>query len=114
VNNQEAFDTVVLHLISMKEQSIDEDGECKYRGAYNQSCAVGVLIPDNQYKPWFENKSVYDIYDNVPELKEISRELLHDLQKAHDNDLNWGSNGFVSISKFEDIAEKYRLTIPKS
>lgn len=97
MTNQEAFDKMVTHLRTQgmrcmglinkdPEIGYPELGEtCVYRGEGDMRCAVGCLIPDDQYKDTLEGTSVEGIVDHVAALKGISVELLGDMQVTHDD-----------------------------
>jgi hypothetical protein len=59
LTRQEIFDKVATHLLTQGRRSMNEAGiSCAYRGEDGLKCAIGVLIPDDQYKPSFEGYSV--------------------------------------------------------
>lgn len=117
MNNQEAFTAVVRHARSQKEKCGSHDGiKCWYRGPENtdykgMKCFIGALIPDNEYEPsWDEDRGVNvdDIYIDVPTLENLNIGLLESLQVIHDicDIKDWED-------KFEEIANRFDLTIPK-
>lgn len=57
-SEQEVFDTVVLHLLKQEAKAEGEDGECLYRDPEGRKCAVGCLIPDEQYRDHMEGKGL--------------------------------------------------------
>lgn len=73
------------------EKSIpDEEIGCAYRGANGCKCAIGVLIPDDEYLPEMEGEIPIALHRIVKnhELKELLNKhayLLFDLQGIHDN-----------------------------
>lgn len=108
MNNQEAFNKMVRHLRSQKERSIAKDGVCLYRGSNGLKCAVGALIPDNEYTPEFEEVNAANVATKCPSLYGINHSLLHDMQYLHDNtDVKEWENGF------KDIAEDFDLYVPQ-
>lgn len=54
MNAQEVFDKVATHLLTQKKRSIDSKKGCLYRGPDGLKCAVGCLIPDEEYDPVME------------------------------------------------------------
>ena len=52
MRKQQVFNTVAKHLLTQKKKSI-KDGTCRYRYR-NLSCAVGCLIPKEEYSPKLE------------------------------------------------------------
>jgi len=105
---QEVFDRVVAHLIKQGKQSLTEEnrysysGGCSYRGVNGTSCAVGCLIPDDEYKVVLEGVSVIELLGekSVPTLNSLNDNIegleciLLDLQVFHDNAHNWDAEGF--------------------
>ena len=61
MNLQEIFDEVATHLLTQNAKSVRHlPGlliECAYRGLNGMKCAIGCLIPDEQYHPGLENKT---------------------------------------------------------
>ncbi|MGQ7794434.1 hypothetical protein ACUN0C_18670 [Faunimonas sp. B44] len=82
---QDTFDTVVRHLFAQGKQA-HEYGVCRYRTYDGLKCAVGCLIPDEDYDPSFEGQLV----DRLP-IKLPHTNLLGELQDAHDNIASWQS-----------------------
>ena len=94
---QEAFNTVAAHLLSQGEKSVvvEEDGKifCAYRGSRGRKCAIGVLIPDEVYKPVFEDYIVSGLIRDYGLFPPELASLLHRLQGIHDtvDSEFWGS-----------------------
>ena len=111
-NIQEVFEYVAAHLIKQGKPSLASydskrkeyrySGGCSYRGANGTSCAVGCLIPDDEYKVVLEWVSVIELLSekHVPTLTSLNENIeglesmLLDLQVFHDNDHNWDTEGF--------------------
>jgi hypothetical protein len=97
VTNQEIFNTVVTHFASMKHRSMLEDGEtCAYRAPDGNKCAIGVLIPDDVYKPDIEGQGFSFDYSDADVNMWINSTftidnygLLCSLQTAHDLSRYW-------------------------
>lgn len=86
LNNQTAFDKVVRHLLKQgKRSESSEAGGCAYRGEMGLACAVGCLIPDDEYRPSLEGESVENIQKKIPSIALLSQMLLMDLQHTHDS-----------------------------
>ena len=55
---QSAFDISAAHLLTQNRQSLRSEGDrppsCAYRGDDRCMCAIGVLIPDDIYRPEME------------------------------------------------------------
>lgn len=97
MTNQELFDKVANHLLTQGIPSMrdlpDESGHirqrCAYRGDNGTKCAVGCLIPDDQYDPNMETlpvKTLLKVQPNAlgfqPTPEQIN--VLADLQTLHD------------------------------
>jgi len=50
MDNYEIMYRVYDHLMTQNEKSIDGVGNCKYRSPDGMMCALGCLIPDEEYK----------------------------------------------------------------
>lgn len=86
MTDQEAFDTVTHHLLTQMEKSMLL-GRCRYRGRAGLKCAVGCLIPDEDYSPMLEGKDIPTLQslELFPmSLHGLKLELLVDLQLIHD------------------------------
>lgn len=96
MDRQEIFDKVAQHLITQGKPSASYDNEgikhCLYRGPDGTKCAVGCLIPDEEYSKDIESYRVRHIIEVSlteginPVISSFSNDvnLLHDLQKVHD------------------------------
>ena len=103
---QETANKIARHLFTQGQQASEGGaGNCKYRTRSGLSCAVGCLIPDEDYGPAIEGASVSGLVQRYPDLAKIlglsslgnDREvdirfsLLSTLQNTHDNSSNWQS-----------------------
>ena len=123
---QEVFDHVAEHLLKQGKRSLSalEEGSeysyssgCSYRGVNGTSCAVGCLIPDDEYKVVIEGVSVIELLDEkaVPTLNSLNdnieglQSMLLDLQVFHDNAHNWDTEGVSERGMFmlNQIASDY-------
>lgn len=108
MNNQEAFNKMVQHLRAQKVKSLASDGTCLYRGPNGLKCAVGALIPDEEYRTQFEDVIASTVVQNCPSLQGIDKGLLNKMQNAHDN---------VRVQfwedEFKEIAEEFDLYVPQ-
>lgn len=118
LNRKEIFAVVEAHLSQMLKQS-SRNGQCLYRTG-NNKCAIGALIPDEMYSRMMEGRCVAELLDDFPEfelflaetygqnkrLTQADYSFLEKLQRAHDDEQNWGSNGFSK----DAIEELRRLT----
>lgn len=115
---QEIFDIVVTHIYSMKHRSRNSDQPaCAYRAEDGSRCAVGILIPDENYHPDMENNGVGDLLnywnEHLPSWFGDNEALLRYLQAAHDASRFWtvDNNGPNSGMKNQllQIAHVYNL-----
>lgn len=87
---------------------------CAFRGCNGYKCAIGHLIPDNEYSQDLEGASLLDVTQAVPSLKSFQGDVsfLYDLQGAHDG----ASESFTFLGTFrmkmEAIAKEWDLTVP--
>lgn len=102
MTNQEIFDRVACHLLRQNVRSVTygKGGDfCLYRGPNGTSCAVGCLIPDEDYSRYMERKGVRVLMDDygckLP-FDQDSIPLLSALQKVHDD--NMPSNWILALS----------------
>lgn len=121
MTNQEVFNKVVTGLRTQGKPSVIRNiysgNRCVYRNPNGLKCAVGILIPDEQYTSCFDEKgiSLSEIIEEVPALQGIDSSLLISLQRTHDaaSD-NHEVNGFMEDleSGFQRVARMYNLTLP--
>lgn len=108
MTNQEAFDVMVRHLRKQgrKSEHPTED-RCLYRGPDGLMCAVGALIPDDQYRPEWDEKGVLANELPCKALRRVDKDLLRKMQYIHD---------FTAVEhweqRFADCAERFNLTLP--
>lgn len=93
LTNLEVIDLVTKHLLCQNKRSatiLDGKSMCLYRGPDGTKCAVGVLIPDEEYSVYFENK--IPVHLDCPSLRDIDLAVLNKLQAIHDNvdPAQWG------------------------
>lgn len=119
---QEIFDKVATHLLRQGARSVDDFGDCMYRGEFGRMCAVGCLIPDQCYSTKIEMQIVQPVAELRDEKNDNARAmadalecagiaddalipLLRDLQRLHDN---------ADVDEWEaelsEVAENHRLT----
>lgn len=90
MTNQEAFDKAAAHLLRQNEWSNNNgDLPCMYRSPSGLKCAVGALIPDDNYGAYMEGASVRMLRqdDAIPFLAYVDIELLASLQRVHDQNV---------------------------
>lgn len=127
MTDQEAFDKVVAHLLEQKVYSVDSAAISNltgcympaYRGDNATKCAIGCLIPDDQYSPEMEGKRVYRVICNFPDLPfaKVNFQLLSELQYIHDAGSGFQDNhmNLPSIkNRLKICAFKFNLVEPES
>jgi hypothetical protein len=86
---QEIFDKVATHLLTQNKRSIGFDGSvkcCRYRALDGSRCAVGCLIPDNEYSETMEGARVRKLTGVLDRLELRAHvDLLAHLQATHDS-----------------------------
>ena len=102
------IDKVEAHLRTMSRRSKDHIN-CRYRTAQGEMCAIGCLIPEDKYRPrWDDHEESY-ISEIVPVLiaagLDITEALARELQGIHDRSSNWSDKGF--IGDFTDLRSVY-------
>jgi hypothetical protein len=117
MTNQEAFNKVVIGLRAQGRPSINPNSVCMYRNSEGLKCAVGILIPDEEYRPEFDcNLDLINVIEQVPALQSFDRIFLNSLQYVHDSaSFNTEVGGFMQDLEegFQKIAKVYHLTIPQ-
>lgn len=114
MSNQEIFDEVVKGLESQSWiASIGENGYCQFRGLGGRKCAIGWLIPDDDYNKAFENLNG-DIERLLKKLEQSYTiellEFLWELRDLHD-DL---PNPEAMREGYRKFAKSHDLTWPES
>jgi hypothetical protein len=78
-------------VISQGRPSVNPHGYCMYRGTGDVKCAVGMLIPDETYRPSLEGRGVTTpqvadlLFATYKDLTEADLVLLVALQTCHDD-----------------------------
>ena len=92
LTRQEVYDIVKSHLLDQGSKSLMETGDmCAYRGENGTSCAVGCLIPDEDFPSQLEGKDIHGLVCSSTlnqKLVSFLRKhmfLLYELQRIHDN-----------------------------
>jgi hypothetical protein len=92
MNNQDAFDIAVLHLLNQAHGCMSSSGKGQYRGSRGGKSAIGALIPERLYWNSMEGKTIQQMltatgpgYDKLREhLHGVAPRLLNELQDLHD------------------------------
>lgn len=114
MNNQQAFNIMVQHLIKQGKPAYDpKTMSCFYRGPEGTMCAVGPLIPDDVYRPDMENVAVYQLREFS--FYGLDRDFLNVCQtKLHDQHCE--SQNFVEDMKLSasEIARNWGLNLKEA
>lgn len=117
-DRSDIFNYVIDHLRKQGRKSlVNFAGMCAYRGDGGTMCAVGALIADDEYRPFFEGSTIQIVISD--RMKDISDEflvtnslknrilpnleMLMDLQIFHDSNLKYEDGNF-SVSSEIDVA----------
>lgn len=126
-SKQEVFDRVVTHLAQQGEPALcmllqgdeTEEYSCAYRTPDGKMCAAGCLIPDEKYKPEFENATfsgvllsstltcdpdLVDFIENL-QMAHDARVSLHQLQ----SELRHIANGYGINADSVDLITEWRV-----
>jgi hypothetical protein len=113
MNNQEAFDIAVLHLLNQAQRCVNSSGQSQYRGSRGCKNAVGALIPDHLYWNSMDGKTVPQVlaavgpgYERLREhFRGVAPRLLNELQDLHDR----AGNCLPSLFRDIVLAGGYRI-----
>lgn len=119
---QEAFNKVWNHFVVNKGPlSFIQGAICMYRldktAACPIRCAVGVLMPDEEYDPEFDNGMIqfYDVVKAVKAFEGLDVSFLRSLQIPHDRACGAPDPEHKDEyleQRYRQIAEAYFLTVP--
>ena len=112
MTDQEAFDKMVRHLYSQNWER-SEEGEyksCAYRGHNGMMCAVGCLIPDDEYIKAIEYKDYKTAKELCPSLANISDNVLKEMQFFHDGCMVYCIDNGEIKDELNDRAQKLGLS----
>lgn len=117
MNKQEIFDKVLNHMRNQKLPARNNGSCVYYDETTNRKCAIGCLIPTEQYDPMFDtaifchvgvNVTVQKALENVGiKINEDMLEFLDQLQLIHDGiESPWS---IIQESEMKEVAEKHSL-----
>jgi len=114
MTEQEAFDKVWDHfIVKRRARSVigtaGRNETCRYRGRGGSKCAVGVLIPDEQYSSALEETDVRNIMQEVPAVSNLDWAFLNELQNCHD----FYETRADMKAAFRKLAESRGLQVPR-
>lgn len=116
---QAIFDAVWdWFIIQRKPRSLvdtDPEAACLYRSPDGNACAVGIFIPDSEYRPGMEGLPATQLAALLTwpfrEWVSDNRNLLADLQIAHDMPCSEYFERFQD--RLRQVARRYSLVEPK-
>ncbi len=109
MTNQEILDKVANHLLTQNEKAYDDSTHsCSYLDSEGRKCAVGCLIPDDQYSKKLEGAIIVSNpkLKALPCMQGLDIDFLRALQLIHDNSVIG-----VWRSRLEDLANQNNLEI---
>ena len=101
MTNEEAFQISAKHLLKQGRRAIVK-GNCVYHAPHGAKCAIGVLIPDDEYRPEFENMWVGNICEKIPAIVPLDVRMLERIQLIHDE-----SSPYEWRSELAKVAREY-------
>ena len=107
-SEQQVFDYVVEQLYKQGVPCVENGTDrCMYRGPNGLKCAAGILIPDEIYNKEWDSKDgkTYDMLVEESLVPETHRELISELQIAHDD---WAM-GSDFLQEFKKAARNCNL-----
>lgn len=112
---QEIFDFVVEKLRAQGCASVNPFGRCLYRGPDGLKCAIGHMIPDELYRPGWDDYGDNASFLVVKRMGLAPNQILDFLDEAqrdlHDKLSGKGSYFPLRLEKMaENFAEKHNLT----
>lgn len=110
---QEQFNTVVLGLAAQgwKKSKTLEGARCLYRSQNGLKCAIGQMIPDDQYRRVMDRRGrswTSREFHNEGMLKNIAPNEFDALQSAHDR----ARSAFDMEQRFQRLAADLELEWP--
>lgn len=96
MTDQQIFDTVARHIMAQGEPAISQlTGKCAYLTPRGHKCAIGCLIPPEDYDAKFEDKGITNpVFNPLIRKHRWNVSLLADLQGAHDSWANSPYDGY--------------------
>ena len=93
-------------------KSENSAGLCVYRKGDGNKCAVGALIPDEEYDEDFERQEIEDVVNACPSLDGLDVVFLRYAQGAHDN-VTWQEANFsaAAVTRLDEVALEYGLEV---
>jgi hypothetical protein len=108
VDRQAVADYAVAKILEQGKASVGGDASCKYRSTEGRKCAIGWLIPDDEYQYRMDaglangSHQIIERYYSDVSKSQDDIEFLSDLQRVHDAAFN-DSIAFVNKGKGEFV-----------
>jgi hypothetical protein len=101
---REIYLTVVRHLIA-QDKPATTGIQCRYRTKDGLKCAIGCLIPDDEYRRTMEDQGVRDMFEQHSHAEFVSKlsphmNLLNSLQHIHDESRMWTDRAVLGTALF--------------
>jgi hypothetical protein len=120
---QEIFDKAYIGVVKQGKKSINAVSDCAYYVGKNLRCGVGHLLSESAAKA-FDSCARRDLETDIESIldakaskyigpwMEENRELIVDVQRAHDNVSDF-SSAFVEFfkSNMKSVAEKHKMNV---
>ena len=104
---QQAFTKMVNHLRKQNAECRHSRGECVFRNDEGMACAIGCLIPDDEYHVGMEGQAAWALRTFSGWPIETGR-VMADMQRTHDG---------YAVSQWEDrfalVAGSHGLKLPE-
>ena len=119
ITKQEAFNRAWQYFIKERHNpsTTHDHWSCLYRSPTGMKCAVGLLIPNEEYSRDFEGMPLEDVFDQVPTLcdsPDLSVSYLRDLQQCHDEFASSPSLFHTGMeNKMRALAIRWNLSLPE-
>lgn len=107
MTEQDIFDKVTEHLLTQNQRA-SNGVLCQYRTENGLKCAVGCLIPDEQYSYELEYRPIWFLGDKISPIFHKYHDLLTLLQQIHDriNVEGW-KNALKSLANERQLEWKF-------
>lgn len=116
MDNQTLFDNAWKHFIDGKAEPAFRDHCCWFRMQDGRRCAIGISIPDAEYRSVIEHLPMGKVMEMVPVLSGSPYQFLLDLQDCHDVPARDGLTGDAFRVEFNrhmhHLATRHGLTVP--
>lgn len=106
-DTQKTFNTIVDHLYKQGCASVNDAGQCLYRGPNGTKCAIGCLIPDDIYTKSMEGISLVFIGLKFDCL--TTKYVCMEMRRVHDDSKNASHYDDYLNERIMKVAREYNL-----